>query len=349
MSKKANPTVIGAFVVGALALAITGIFIFGSGKLFKDTDTYVVFFDGSVKGLSIGAPVRFRGVRFGSVNDINALYEDDSGIIHIEVLIELDADTMTPIPGKDGEMDIFEDLPEAEVIPFLVEKRGLRAILEIQSFLTGQLFVNLDFYPGTPATLLGIEHEFQEIPAIPSTLEALSRTLDQLPLGEMIDDAQKTLNGISKLVNAPEIMESLQSFRTSMSSIQELAGTLEARIPSLVASLEDTSQETQGTMIQATDTLKDIQTLSRHADRGLRPVLDGIQASVRAATVTMERLQTTASRVDGMIADDSPLQIEINNMLRELAGAARSIRVMASYLEQHPEALLYGKGNRGGP
>jgi paraquat-inducible protein B len=68
MSKPANKTLIGAFVVGAVALAVAAIVLFGSGRFFKDMDQWVAIFPGSVKGLNVGSPVVFRGVQVGQVD-----------------------------------------------------------------------------------------------------------------------------------------------------------------------------------------------------------------------------------------------------------------------------------------
>ena len=88
MSSKANPTAIGAFVIGALAIAIGGVVALGGGKFFKDTTTYVMFFDSSVSGLRVGAPVEFRGVNVGSVTKILGTIGEDLEI-QIPVYVEI--------------------------------------------------------------------------------------------------------------------------------------------------------------------------------------------------------------------------------------------------------------------
>ena len=85
MSRKANKTAIGIFVAVALALLVAGISVFGSGMLFKKADHYALFFDGSVKGLTAGAPVVFRGVKIGNVKHINLLYSPETEEVHIFV------------------------------------------------------------------------------------------------------------------------------------------------------------------------------------------------------------------------------------------------------------------------
>ena len=62
MAKQANKTAVGLFVVGAVALLVAALIIFGGGKFFQETNQYVAFFEGSVKGLNPGAPA---GRRYG--------------------------------------------------------------------------------------------------------------------------------------------------------------------------------------------------------------------------------------------------------------------------------------------
>jgi len=77
MSKQANKSLIGAFVVGAMVLVVAGILTFGSGQFMKELRKYVLYFDGSIKGLSVGAPVIFRGVKVGEVTNIKVRFEGE--------------------------------------------------------------------------------------------------------------------------------------------------------------------------------------------------------------------------------------------------------------------------------
>ena len=92
MSKKANPALIGGFVVGAAVLAVAGIAFFGGGKLFAEQLTFVSYFEGSLKGLQVGAPVTFRGVRIGAVSDIVVRYNSDDQSVRIVVYFQIERD-----------------------------------------------------------------------------------------------------------------------------------------------------------------------------------------------------------------------------------------------------------------
>ena len=149
MSKQASPTLIGTFVAGAIGLIVAGILIISGGKLLTtDKTSYMLYFQGSVKGLNIGSPVSFRGVNIGTVTDIQLVVGEDAAHIQIPVIIEIDntkfISSATGKPRIDDD-DSIDDLIEA----------GMRAQLQLQSLLTGQLFVQIDFYPNTPAQLAG--------------------------------------------------------------------------------------------------------------------------------------------------------------------------------------------------
>ena len=139
---------IGAFVVGAVALAVAAIVLFGSGRFFKDTDKWVAIFPGSVKGLNVGSPVVFRGVQVGQVTEIIVNFDPGRIEVIIPVLYETDPERFRHI----GPQVIADDkeLHEALVA------QGLRAQLQMQSLVTGQLVINMDFFPNSPAKLYGV-------------------------------------------------------------------------------------------------------------------------------------------------------------------------------------------------
>ena len=140
MAKPVSKTLIGAFVLGAIALTFSGIVFLGSGALFRDIQEVVMFFDGSVGGLQVGAPVTFRGVAIGEVSKIQIVYEAAKQEFRIPVAAELYPDRiqrMAATPSKTSLQGLID--------------RGLRAQLQMQSLITGQLSIQLDFYPDTPS------------------------------------------------------------------------------------------------------------------------------------------------------------------------------------------------------
>jgi len=203
MSRKTNKTAIGIFVTGALALLVIGISVFGSGMLFKRSDKYALFFDGSVKGLTAGAPVVFRGVKIGDVKSVNLLYSPKTEDVHILVIIEVE---LTRVKG------LSEDVGYPNYEELI--KYGLRAKLETQSLVTGQLMISFDFYPDKPAKLVGIMKQYPELPTLPMP-PSVFETMQGLPIKEIAKDVQGTCAGLNKLVNS-------EGFRGMNNAIMEI-------------------------------------------------------------------------------------------------------------------------------
>ncbi|MBV8915632.1 MAG: MCE family protein, partial [Acetobacteraceae bacterium] len=183
----ARPAIVGGFVLGALALAAAAVILFGGSRLFATTSRAVTFFEGSVAGLDVGAPVTFRGVRLGSVVRVALAFDPATRIARIPVTIEIEPDRITWEGARPGTAD-YSRLVAA----------GLRAQLASQSFVTGQLRVDLDFRPDTPIRMVG-DTGLPEIPAIPSELEQLRSKLTELPLRDLVDAAQRALNSVDRL------------------------------------------------------------------------------------------------------------------------------------------------------
>ena len=148
MNKKISPAVIGAFVLGAMVLIVAAILVFGSGQLFRRTKDFVLYFDNSVNGLRVGAPVKLKGVTIGSVLDIRLQLEKGAQVDKIPVIIEIDLEKLT----SKGATAAAAVNPEG--LHNLIVGRGLRGQLEMESLVTGLLYVALDFFPGTPINLV---------------------------------------------------------------------------------------------------------------------------------------------------------------------------------------------------
>jgi paraquat-inducible protein B len=193
--RKANKTKIGAFVVGAIVLLVAAIIIFGSGALFKQSDKYIVFFDGSIKGLSVGAPVNFRGVKIGNISSIDLAYDAETKSVLIPVVIDVELSRVTGVPEKFGYPDYAQ----------LIE-RGLRAKLEVQNFVTSQLMMGFDFYPQDPKKMHNLAKNYPELPALPVSLD-IFEIMNEMPIKEIIDNLAQAVTGINRLVNSEGIAD----------------------------------------------------------------------------------------------------------------------------------------------
>jgi paraquat-inducible protein B len=368
MSRKANPTLIGGFVLGALALVVGGIIVFGSGNLFSEVHRYVLFFDGGVNGLRTGAPVAFRGVPIGEVYDIRMYYDPDQMRVWIPVLIQID-------PGK-IHGNFSADMNMAQSVQELVN-RGLRARLQLQSLVTGQLYVEFDFYPDRPADLItsalpGISPEEQgvmELPTIASNLQEIEQTLQKLPLDTMASQALSTLESIEELLAADRTRKAMDDLGGTLDNANQLVTALRERLPPLAEELAGAAKDGRILIGNAnaaverldgqTDTLlrdlnaavANIHKLTETAE-GMAGRLDGdvseiaetLQSAARSPDRAMNQAETTLRAAEGIASKDSPLGYQLYATLEDLSAAARAFRNLSETLSRNPEVLLRGKG-----
>ena len=209
MAKQSFKTAVGAFVIGGLTLLVAGIILLGGGRMFSDDIEYVLYFDGSVSGLSIGAPVVFRGVPMGQVTRISLEANPRDASVTIPVYIRLDENSIVRA-GVAGELtDNFRQ----EILRRLIQ-RGLRARLQLQSLITGQYRVELDFLPNTHANFRSPMPD-REIPTLPSPIDTLQRTVDSLPLEEMARATEDILEKVNAALAGAALERGLTAFATS--------------------------------------------------------------------------------------------------------------------------------------
>ena len=322
MGRKANPTVIGAFVVGAITLIVMALLLLGSGRLFKKTVPFVIFFPGSVNGLNVGAPVKFKGVTIGEVTKIRLsvqdAYRED---YRIPVFIELDPQTMS----ERGAVLQPMDLRDRTILRDLF-KNGLRAQLQSESFVTGVLYVALDIFANSPLKLHLPEHsDLSEIPALPTPLEEAASAfrqviskLDKVDFKSILDHLEQTVSGINKLVNSPQIESAIGQLDTTLKSIdgaasefRELARTADSTIGSLDARVSGAVAELTTALSQADSTLREATKTFRSASNLLEP--------------------------------GSRLTNQLGRTLEDVGEASRAVRRLADSLERNPSTLIYGR------
>ena len=337
-----NQAVIGAFVVGAVVLAVVGVIVFGSGKMFQEVDKYVLYFEGSVKGLNVGAPVTFRGVKIGSVTGISLRANPEKLEVRIPVVIEIEK----------GRIERTVDMPIGgpEGLQRLIDK-GLRAMLDLQSIVTGQLLVNLEFLPDEPARLSGIDHRYMEVPTIQTAFKRLAKKIENLPIEEIFNKFSASLTALEVFLQNPALVEMVNHLNQASANAEKLTADLNIQAPQLLDSFQRIADHADQLILNVN---AQVEPLAGQADHALSGV-DSAAARIGHAADAVAQLSTrtqpaidNAGQAFANVADltdaNSKERAEMRNMLKELSEAAKSIRVLSSYLERHPEALITGKG-----
>jgi len=316
MGKRANPAIVGAFVLGAIALMVVAVIVLGSGRLFEKRYAYVLFFQGNVNGLRVGAAVKFKGVEVGLVTRILLNIKGqtqalESGI-RIPVIIEL--------PERRLLGEGASDVEDPNIMTNMIN-RGLRGQLSMESFVTGVLYVDLDFHPGTPIKLVlppGTNTPYQEIPTVPTPLEQaqsaatmLIAQLEEVDFQKLSETVRQTFQSISGLVTSPQ---------------------LKAAVENLARTEESINQAALG--IRQT-TLK--------LDKEIGPLTTSLLASSQAASIALNQARATLASIQDSFGPDSPLVYQTGKTMQDLDDAARSAKQLAEFLQRNPSALVRGR------
>ena len=331
MSKGASKTMIGGFVVGGVALLLVAVLIFGSGKIFSQKVKLVLFFEESVSGLSLGAPVVFRGVTIGSVVAVELWNYPRELKVMIPVYIEVD-------PGR------FKVMGEHQGIDMTFKsqiEKGLRAQIKMQSMVTGQLMIYADYFPGKPIRLVGAEKRYPEIPTIPSGTEEIMKALEKIPVHEIAAKATKALDGIERLINAPETREVVGTLNATLKDFQKAVGEIRTLAKNVDAQVGPLAAETKGA-------LGDTRNLIKGADKEILPLAAGLKKTLDETNGVLAEARQALKKASDLVSSESILSAEVLTTLDEMNRTMRSIQLLAEYLKQHPDALLRGKKPGGG-
>ena len=318
MSRQANPTLIGAFVLGAIFLGAVTILLLAGGQWFQERRQHVLYFEGAAQGLQVGAPVVFLGVKVGTVKRIQLGLDAENHRFMVPVTIEVEANLVQSPRGEQV------DLRDRKTIRQLVE-RGLRGRLKMQSLLTGQLYIDLDFHPDKPARFISSDPEVSEIPTIPTTTEELASKLEGFPMDTFLTDLAGISQSLNAILSSEETKRIPVRLEATLVHLQSLSAKLDRDGAAVLTEMRTALEAVQTAMVK----------ISGVAEAGA-PVV----ASLGKAS---EELAKTAHVLQRLAGEESPTVQQINTALQEISRAARALRLLAETLEQQPEAVVQGK------
>ncbi len=263
---------------------------------------FVTYFTSSVSGLSRGSPVQVFGIQIGTVTDVHLILDDATAAIHARVSYELQPDRVFP------SQQVNRDSDPAIVVQALVRK-GMRAVLESSSLLTGQKAISLAFVPDAPPQDVSKEGDSLVMPSqgggldnITSSLSDISTKLDRIPFDEIGRNLNSALAAVSRTISGPDMKNALQKL---------------------------------------SQTLTDVQHLVRHTDQNLSPVLQRLPKI--SADLQQAVARANAALGEGGYGGNSDFQRGVARVLDQVNEAARSIRLLVDFLDRHPEALIRGR------
>ena len=320
---KPSATLIGVFVLGAIALIVAGVLFFG-GTFLERRIPFVSFFPHSVSGLQAGAAVTLRGVRVGQVKSIGIRINPDTGKSITQVNMELMPETVT-IYGTPPPVD-------ENMVPTLVQ-RGLTAQLVTQSFVTNVLDVDLDFRPSVQTLRLGLSTTAPEVPTVPSDLEALTKKLEAIDIPETLKSVQHTLASLDSILTSPELKQTIKELPELATSLRHTINTVDREVAAL-------SRVGKGSIVSSEaalqKTLASVQTLAENLDREAASTLT-------AARGTLESADRTLDGTNAIVDPRGQASVQIRRALDDLAATTAHLRNVAERVDRDPSILIRGR------
>jgi paraquat-inducible protein B len=323
VSARNHPRLVGAFVLGAVALVLGAVLLLSSGDWFEQRERFSLYFPGSsVRGLHKGAAVTFRGIKVGEVAEVAALATGQpSPAIQIEVVIELVGQVVKAPPGVAMP---FAGLHGPEFARELAA-RGFRGRLMSQSLLTGQKYIDFEILPDEPARFSGIRPRYPELPTTPTAMEKLGNKVEDftskladLPLDQMLENLRKTLESARSLLESPDLQGALAGARRTTERLPATVDDLRTAVADARRLMETLDGETRTTATDARET-------------------------IRAARGALDRVDRTMATLESTLQGSDEARLRASETIAELDRTLKALRNLVDYVQTHPEAVVLGK------
>lgn len=331
MSKKASPTLIGAFTLVGLLLAAVAAIVFGAGRYFNETHSILMYFDKSANGLQVGSDVRFGGVRIGRVSSISVLVDREENRKIIPVIVDLNEKDLQLISTEEGggiDFSTFEGVRKAVA-------EGLRAGMKQQSLVTGQLYIEFDIVPDTPGFVYYTRDDppYPVVPTIGTEIDELIagigdglKKFNALDIQGVIDDLRVAVVSATKQIdqlNVKEINDNLVGITENVKRV-----TADDKLVSAVENLD-------AALIQ-------IDELATKANAGIEPLLTDLTAVIARTDASLGKIEAAAKELSQTSSGRGPAVLQLQNVLRETQRASQALQELSNDLKRNPASLLRG-------
>jgi paraquat-inducible protein B len=321
MATRTEYTVIGSFVLGAVALLVTALLVFGSGMLWQDRASFIIHFQSAMKGLNVGAVVRYRGVTIGQVRSVEVHVTPHNWRSYNSVIIEINARSLHL-----GETSASLE----KTMPQLIAD-GLRAQTRLDSIITASSYIEIVIRADTPVNMLNDDDDqgLVEIPAIPSEIDRMDRALASIDYEAVVTKVMNVLDGMSATFGSNGLAQGVATLPRLLDDARGMLTGVTEQVCGAATALRSMAQA--GTALAHTGMVTAAR-ITPHA-----------QIALAEMSMAAQQIAQAAGTIQQMLTDDSPQREQMNAAIRDLAGAARELRNLLDYLERHPEALLKGR------
>ena len=321
MSKRSNPTSIGLFFAIGLALGMAALLVFSSRSLFHPQQKSILYFDATLKGLTQGAPVKFRGVTVGSVVEILIRHNQAENDFSMPVVIAIDKKL------AQAKSDELLRIGDPSTLEQLI-RQGFRGRLEAESLVTGVLYVGLEIVPNASAPAFHqLNPEYHEIPTVPTDVQQLLANLAQLDV-----------RGISERLN--ELLTRLDASLSQLNFAQINSG-----VTNLLSAANRvvTMPDLTNSIAAVGRTLGQAQVLLTRVDGRVDPLANNVANTLYDAQKTFADFRVAIQNVSALIGPDSAIPLDLSQALEDLGNAGHAVADFAEFLKRNPNTLLVGR------
>lgn len=353
---KTKSASIGAFVLGAVCLAVAMLILFGRGSVWAPEIVYRMYFDKSVKGLSVGAPVMFRGVRVGQVKAINMTLRRGSALpVPAEYANSWPIEVMVALQPEPLGLDIsfLEILPERwlrrwgisdkreivhEMFRKMITEQGMRAQLQSLSLLTGQLYIEFNLFPddqSIPVDKLEQEFASRVLPTRMSDFERLFLSLGSADISGYLDNLYVVLEDFSNFARQGGFRDILQNVHALSGNLNQMAkvGSLAIGPVSLQLSQVLTRADTVVATIDS-----ELNPLLRELRGATRDLAGGGQAALGNLQTLSESSRELVGRMNQVLAaNEGNIEQILGNLARSSGELRQTIEEARGMVQQMQE------------
>ena len=344
-NKRLEPAIIGVFVVLSLLLLMTGIVLFGGARFFEEENLAIAYFDDSLKGLSVGAPVTYRGVTIGQVKEVQMQIIENGNSEHdvtIPIIIALNGGNNLVVKGPDIQ-------GEREVDEFLAAmcEQGLRAKLKTTSLLTGKRYIDLAMYKDSEAVYRDTSGKYIEIPTLPSDMLQAQKIVENMDFNKLYDKVMGTFESLDTL--GKSLSSSLSRERTTavMEELAQITKNLNTILTQIDTAVGPLIEKVDGGLEKISTTADSADQLIKSLEGAIGPLQSDFTRSLQNLDHTLEQANQVLNQAEQTIAPSSPLYYQLNDTLNQFSQTSKSIKKLSDYLMRNPDALIFGLQQKG--
>ena len=338
--KKLEPAMIGVFVVLSLILFMAGIVLFGGTKFFEKESLVIAYFDDSLKGLSVGAPVTYRGVSIGQVKEIQLQIIENGNSAHkviIPIIIALNGgkNLIVQGPGAKNNQDVDDFLDS-------MCKQGLRAKLKTISMVTGKRYIDLAMYRETEPVYRDTSGKYLEIPTLPSDMLQAQKIIENMDFGKLYNKILGTFESLDTLGKSLSTAMAPGKTQQLMDDLLQVTSNLNKTLEQLDTGIGTVLGKVDNSLDSIDTTVNDADKLILTLDSAIQPLEADFSKTLQKLDATLVQAGQLLGQAEKTLQPSSPLYHRINDTLRQFKETSKSVQKLSDQLTRNPDSLIFG-------